>query len=189
MDGFKQRWGRWWKKNKERCSGWCLNQRHNWSKYWEWVTVEYWLLNEVSVPHSPMPKKHQKEVTGRFGEPEDDRTAISIVFRIWHGVHNQDHTTVLATWHLHTETYITWKWEEDYKRACCIIIKWQQIEHICENFKNKRGKCFWFLMRQISPCLWSMKQKKRKQEIGSWYFHCSVSLKIKSCDREIIMQK
>lgn len=129
-------------KNKERCSGWCLNQRHNWSKYWEWVTVEYWVLNEVSVPHSPMPKKHQKEVTGRFGEPEDDRTTVSIVFWIWHGVHNQDHTTVLATWHLHTETYITWKWEEDYKRACCIIIKWQQIEHICENFKNKRGEMF-----------------------------------------------
>lgn len=37
------------------------------------MTAEYSVLSETSVPHSPVPKKHQKEVARRFGEPEDDK--------------------------------------------------------------------------------------------------------------------
>lgn len=37
------------------------------------MTVKYSALNETSALHAPKPEKHQKDVAGRLGEPEDGK--------------------------------------------------------------------------------------------------------------------
>ena len=44
------------------------------------MTVEYSALNETSVSHVPKTKKSQKDVAGRFGEPEDSKKYYKALF-------------------------------------------------------------------------------------------------------------